>query len=128
MFPNEHNVYLHDTPATQLFRQSRRDFSHGCIRVEKPKELAEWVLRDLPQWTPERIDESMHGAKTFQVDLPKPIPVLIVYATAIAADHEVRFFDDIYGFDAQLDQLIAKGYPCCRWNPTSDEHVLRQRE
>jgi len=129
IFPNAHDVYLHATPATQLFSQSRRDFSHGCIRVEKPELLAQWVLRDLPQWTPERIEQAMHGEKPLQVDLPRPIPVLIVYATAVALENgEVRFFDDVYGFDAELDALAAKGYPCCRWNPTSDERGPRPRE
>jgi len=129
IFPNEYNVYLHATPATQLFWQSRRDFSHGCIRVEKPELLAEWVLRDLPEWTPAEIVQAMHGEHPLQVDLPRPIPVLIVYATAVALETgEVRFFDDIYGFDAQLDALAAKGYPCCRWNPTSGERGPRPRE
>ncbi len=129
IFPNEHNVYLHATPATQLFSQSRRDFSHGCIRVEKPELLAEWVLRDLPEWTPARIEQAMQGEHPLQVDLPQPIPVLIVYATAVALENgEVRFFDDIYGFDAQLDALAAKGYPCRRWNPTSGERGPRPHE
>jgi len=128
MFPNEYNVYLHGTPATRLFSQSRRDFSHGCIRVEKPDELAQWVLRDKPEWTPERIDAAMHAQKPLQVDLPNPIPVLIVYATAVVLENEVRFFDDVYGLDAELDALLAKGYPCCRWNPTSGERGPRPRE
>ena len=120
LFPNEYNVYLHDTPATVLFSKARRDFSHGCIRVEKPALLAQWILRDSPEWTPERIDQAMHGAKPLRVDLAKPVPVLIVYATAVVLENgEVHFFDDLYGFDAQLDELEAKGYPCCRWNPTS---------
>lgn len=129
IFPNAHDVYLHATPATQLFSQSRRDFSHGCIRVEKPELLAQWVLRDQPEWTPARIEQAMYGEKPLQVDLRRPIPVLIVYATAVALDHsEVRFFDDLYGFDAQLDQLEGAGYPCCRWNPTSAERGPRPRE
>ena len=129
IFPNEHNVYLHDTPATQLFSQSRRDFSHGCIRVEKPEQLAEWVLRDNPRWTPARIEEAMHGEKPLQVDLAEPIPVLIVYATAVVLENgDVRFFDDVYGFDAELDKLASKGYPCCRWNPTSGEPGPHPRE
>ncbi len=129
MFPNEHNVYLHDTPATELFKKSRRDFSHGCIRVENPKQLAAWVLRDKPEWDAARIDAAMHGEKPLQVDLPKPIPVLIVYATAVALENgEVEFFDDIYGFDAQLEKLSALGYPCCRWTPTSDGRGPRPRE
>lgn len=121
LFPNEHDVYLHDTPATELFARSRRDFSHGCIRVERPEQLASWVLRDKPEWTPERIHDAMHGNETIQVTLDTPIPVLIVYATAVVLDHgEVRFFDDIYGQDAQIDQLFSKGYPCPAWKPTSD--------
>ena len=129
IFPNEHNVYLHATPAIQLFSQSRRDFSHGCIRVEKPELLAEWVLRDKAEWTPERIEQAMHGEKPLQVDLARPIPVLIVYSTAVVLESgEVRFFGDVYGFDAELDKLAAKGYPCCRWSPTSDERDPRPRE
>jgi L,D-transpeptidase YcbB len=128
IFPNEHNVYLHATPATQLFSQSRRDFSHGCIRVEKPELLAQWVLHNNPEWTPARIDRAMQGEKPLQVDLPRPIPVLIVYATAVVLETgEVRFFDDVYGYDAELDKIAAKGYPCRRWNPTSDAPDPRPR-
>ncbi len=128
MFPNQYNVYLHDTPATVLFSRSRRDFSHGCIRVEKPFLLAQWVLRESPEWTPDRIAEAMQASKTLKVDLQTPIPVLIVYATAIAQENgEVRFFEDIYGFDAQLDQLEAKGYPRSRWRPTTGVRARRPR-
>jgi len=110
MLPNQHDVYLHATPATELFSKSRRDFSHGCIRAEKPQQLAEWVLRDQPQWTPERIAEAMKGTKTLQVNLDRPIPVLIVYATAVVLEGgEVRFFGDIYGLDAQLSAALANG-------------------
>ena len=62
LFPNSYNVYMHDTPATELFAQSRRDFSHGCIRLERPADLAAWVLRDNPGWTPERIRAAMNEA------------------------------------------------------------------
>jgi L,D-transpeptidase YcbB len=109
LFPNDYDVYLHGTPATELFSKSRRDFSHGCIRVEKPEELAEWALRGEPNWTPEHIHDAMYGPATLQVILREPIPVLIVYATAVALDGgEVRFFDDIYGEDARLEALLAK--------------------
>jgi len=108
-FPNEYDVYLHGTPATELFSKSRRDFSHGCIRAEKPQALAEWVLRNQPGWTPERIADAMQGTKTVSVKLTQPIPVLIVYATAVALDKgEVRFFEDIYGQDAKLEALLGK--------------------
>ena len=112
LFPNRYNVYMHDTPSTEFFAKSRRDFSHGCIRLEKPAELAAWVLRDNPGWTPERIRTAMNGDKTQQVNLAHPIPVLIVYATVIVLeDGVVRFYDDIYGHDASLEKVLAKGYP-----------------
>jgi murein L,D-transpeptidase YcbB/YkuD len=112
IFPNEHNVYLHDTPSVALFSRSRRDFSHGCIRVERPDLLAAWVLRDKPEWTAERIAEAMHAEKMLRVPLGREIPVLIVYATAVALENdEVRFFDDIYKQDVGLDRLLADGFP-----------------
>ena len=112
LFPNEYSVYLHGTPATDLFSRTRRDFSHGCIRVEKPEQLAAWVLREKPEWTAGRIHDAMSGDKTIQVTLSRPIPVLVLYATAVAlANGEVRFLDDIYQQDAELERLLAKGYP-----------------
>jgi L,D-transpeptidase YcbB len=110
LFPNKYNVYLHGTPAVELFSKSRRDFSHGCIRVEKPEELAVWVLRNKPEWTCERIREAMRSAWPLRVDLDTPIPVLVVYGTAIAAPNgDMRFLDDIYGYDASLAQALAAG-------------------
>ncbi len=95
---------------TQLFSRSRRDFSHGCIRVEDPVELAAWVLRDKPEWDREHILEAMNGDETFRVNLSKPIPVLILYGTAIVTESgEVHFFDDIYGLDSELQQRLAQG-------------------
>ena len=112
VFPNSYNVYMHDTPSTEFFARSRRDFSHGCIRLEKPAELAAWVLRDNPGWTPERIRAAMNGNTTQQVNLAHPIPVLILYGTVIVLnDGVVHFYDDIYGHDASLDKVLAKGYP-----------------
>ena len=112
LFPNSYNVYMHDTPATEFFARSRRDFSHGCIRLERPADLAAWVLRDNPGWTPERIRQAMNGTSTQQVNLAHPIPVLILYATVIVLeDGVVHFYDDIYGHDAELDKTLAKGYP-----------------
>ena len=113
MFPNEYNVYLHSTPAPQLFSQFRRDFSHGCIRVEKPDELATWALRGNADWTLERVRATMQGSKdNVQVNLTKPIPVLIIYGTAVVEeDGTPRFFDDLYGHDAALEKLLGQGYP-----------------
>ncbi len=108
MFPNSYNVYLHSTPAPELFEKPRRDFSHGCIRVQNPVGLAEWVLRGLPEWSADRIVRTMNGDQTVQVNLPRPIPVLIIYLTAeVEPDGEVRFFNDIYGHDAELRQALA---------------------
>jgi hypothetical protein len=104
---------MHDTPATEFFAQSRRDFSHGCIRLEKPADMAAWVLRDKPGWTPEKIHAAMtSGPDAQQVNLAHPIPVLIVYATVVVLeDGLVHFYDDIYGHDAALQKVLAKGYP-----------------
>jgi len=112
LFPNSYNVYMHDTPSTEFFAKSRRDFSHGCIRLEKPADLAAWVLRDNPGWNPDRIRAAMNGNEPQQVNLAHPIPVLIVYATVIVLeDGLVHFYDDIYGHDADLEKVLAKGYP-----------------
>jgi len=113
IFPNSHNVYLHSTPARELFSQSRRDFSHGCVRVEKPAELTAWALRNNEGWDLERVTQAMNGGKdNQQVNLAKPIPVLILYGTAIVNEaSDVLFFDDIYGLDADLEGVLAKGYP-----------------
>ncbi|HET9794469.1 MAG TPA: L,D-transpeptidase family protein [Thermoanaerobaculia bacterium] len=113
MFPNEYDVYLHDTPARELFSRSRRDFSHGCIRVEKAAELAAWVLRENPGWTLERVRQAMQSGKDdVTVRLAKPVPVFIVYATAAADESgDVRFYDDVYGHDAELAAALAQGYP-----------------
>jgi murein L,D-transpeptidase YcbB/YkuD len=113
IFPNEHNVYLHSTPAPQLFSQSRRDFSHGCIRIERPADLAAWLLQDQPQWTPDRVRAAMDsGPDNQQVNLTHPVPVLILYLTAeVEENGEVYFFDDIYGHDRSLNAVLAKGPP-----------------
>jgi murein L,D-transpeptidase YcbB/YkuD len=113
MFPNESNVYLHDTPSRNLFARSRRDFSHGCIRVEKPAELAAWVLRSNPGWTLEKVQQAMQGEQNnLTVVLARPVPVFILYTTAsVCEDGETHFSDDIYGFDKTLWTALARGYP-----------------
>jgi murein L,D-transpeptidase YcbB/YkuD len=113
MFPNEHHVYLHSTPATELFSRSRRDFSAGCIRVEKPAELTSWVLRFNPDWNLDRVRQAMQSGKdNVSVNLIRQVPVFIVYGTAIAYENgEVHFYDDIYGQDTKLAQALAKGRP-----------------
>ncbi|HEV8018272.1 MAG TPA: L,D-transpeptidase family protein [Steroidobacteraceae bacterium] len=110
MFPNEHHVYLHSTPATELFSRSRRDFSAGCIRVEKPDELTAWVLRNNSGWTLDRVRQAMQsGPDDVTVRLAQRIPVFIVYGTALAyPDGEVHFYPDIYGHDSKLAEALSK--------------------
>jgi len=112
IFPNHYNVYMHSTPVPELFLKSRRDFSHGCIRVEDPLALAAWVLRNNAGWNLDRILAAMNGDQTLQVNLAKPIPVLILYTTAaVDPEGEVHFYRDIYGLDAALARALARGYP-----------------
>ncbi|HET7698598.1 MAG TPA: L,D-transpeptidase family protein [Vicinamibacterales bacterium] len=109
MFPNQFNVYLHDTPADSLFARATRSFSHGCVRVEQPQKLAEYVLGDQPDWTPERIAEAMHAGTERSVKLRRPLPVYLGYWTArVSADGILQFRDDIYGIDARQTTLLAK--------------------
>jgi len=109
LFPNPYDVYLHSTPSRSLFARRRRDFSHGCMRVENPQGLAEFVLDGDPAWTPAKIRAAMlTGEDGRWVRTPGAIPVLVLYATAgIEPDGTVLFFDDIYGRDAALDESLA---------------------
>ncbi len=112
LMPNDYQVYLHDTPSRSLFERSRRDGSHGCIRLGDPFALARFVLRDQPEWTDERIRAAMKADIQTRVDLLTPIPVFIVYGTAIARENgDVYFYSDIYGHDRLLNKLLKKGYP-----------------
>lgn len=107
--PNVYDVYLHGTPAQSLFDRPRRDFSHGCIRVEDPAALAVWVLKSNPDWTRKKIEAAMHGAETLSVAVTHPIPILIVYGTGFAAENgTVYFLPDIYGEDAALFSALRK--------------------
>jgi murein L,D-transpeptidase YcbB/YkuD len=108
VFPNRFDVHMHDTPSRALFARARRDFSHGCIRVSDPVGLALYLLRDRPEWTRESLEAAMDGARTFTIDMPTPVPVLVFYNSAIARpDGTLQFFDDIYGYDAQLARVLA---------------------
>jgi murein L,D-transpeptidase YcbB/YkuD len=98
MFPNDYNIYLHDTPNRELFKKDVRAFSHGCIRVEKPADLAQWVLG----WSAGRVDAAMHGANNHQVDLPQKVPVYIVYFTTFVDDGQLYFGNDLYDRDSKL--------------------------
>jgi L,D-transpeptidase YcbB len=108
MFPNQYNVYLHDTPANSLFARASRSFSHGCVRIAEPQKLAEYVLSDQPAWTPERIRDAMHAGEETSVRLRAPLPVYLGYWTArMSADGLLQFRDDVYGIDGRQAALMA---------------------
>jgi murein L,D-transpeptidase YcbB/YkuD len=109
VFPNQEDVYMHGTPALALFAKSRRDFSHGCVRVADPVALAEWVLHDRPEWTRDRIVAATIGSETVHVTLPRPIQVILFYTTAavMPEDGTIRFAEDIYRHDARLERALA---------------------
>ena len=112
VFPNSHNVYLHGTPAPELFARTRRDFSHGCIRIADPAALAELVLRDQPEWNRAAIDSAMRGDRTIHVPLAQPVAVFILYATTVAQpDGSVAFYPDLYRHDAALARALARPRP-----------------
>jgi len=103
LFPNSYSIYLHDTPSKSFFGREQRAFSNGCIRVSKPRELAEFLLRNDPDWTPERIGSSMRGGRETFVRLKQKRPVVITYFTAwVDGEGRLNFRDDVYGHDARL--------------------------
>ena len=114
MFPNRFNVYLHDTPSKELFAKARRDHSSGCIRVEKPVELAEYHLKNHPEWTPEKIRATLSGSDfTVQtVELSKLVNIHILYWTVwVGKDDRIYFALDIYDRDKALDAAMQKPSP-----------------
>jgi murein L,D-transpeptidase YcbB/YkuD len=114
-FPNTAAVYLHDTPSRTLFGRPRRDFSHGCVRVEDPEALAEWVLDDRETWPRDRILAAMdaESGPPQRVRLRAPIPVVLLYLTAVVTSPSdaVRFADDVYRHDARLERALAARRP-----------------
>ena len=107
MFPNQFDVYLHDTPADSLFARLARGYSHGCVRVEKPFELAQWVLRGDAKWTPETIRAAMDSGDERHVALAENVPVYIQYQTAwVDGQGAVQFREDIYGHDAAQRRVL----------------------
>lgn len=108
MFPNQFNVYLHDTPADSLFARATRSFSHGCVRLEDPVALAAYVLRDQPEWNRERITEAMHAGEEKAVKLKSPLPVYLGYWTArVRPDNTVQFRGDVYNVDRRQAAKLA---------------------
>ncbi|RPJ70505.1 MAG: peptidoglycan-binding protein [Desulfobacteraceae bacterium] len=112
MFPNNFNVYLHDTPSRRLFERSMRGFSSGCIRIEKPLELAAFVLRDSPAWTTDAVMAAVDSGEMRTVTLPRKIPVHLIYMTAaVGAEGQVEFRPDIYQRDPVLDRALRAKPP-----------------
>ncbi len=111
VFPNADNIYLHHTPAVALFGRERRDYSHGCIRVEKPVELAEFVLQDMAGWDRARIEAEMTQGSSHTLRLADPVPVLIHYGTTLVKGDQIYFFNDLYGHDRLLDAALRQHRP-----------------
>jgi murein L,D-transpeptidase YcbB/YkuD len=112
MFPNRFNVYLHDTPRKNLFERKERSFSHGCIRVEKPIELAEYVLRMNQGWDKKRLYSEINKGKTKQIELKQQIPVYILYFTTwVDESGDISFYKDIYGRDSILENALKRVSP-----------------
>ncbi len=112
MFPNNYHVYMHDTPAHSLFKRNNRSFSHGCIRVSRPRDLALHILQhDDLGWSKERIDTLINAGKRTVITLKKPFPVHILYRTVLVdpRDNTVHFYDDVYGRDTLLSQALFTG-------------------
>ena len=107
--PNPMDIYLHSTSSTELFDRSRRDLSHGCIRVERPIELAQFVLADPQAWNAAAIEAAIRVGKTRTVPLRTPVPVVLFYATAVTErDGRILFAEDIYGRDGPLLEALAR--------------------
>lgn len=106
VLPNSNAIYLHHTASPQLFKRDRRDFSHGCIRIEAPVDLARFVLADEPEWTRERIVKAMGRGKSSTASLREPLPVVIAYNTTVLKEGKLYFFRDIYGLDKALDNAL----------------------
>jgi len=109
LLPNPYDIYLHDTPSRSLFSRNRRDFSHGCVRLGDPMAMARYVLGSQPVWTDSKITEAMNAGVEQYVRVTRPIPVLIVYQTAVAEpDGSLRFYNDVYGHDKALATALDK--------------------
>ncbi len=107
MFPNKYDVYLHDTPSKKLFESMTRSFSSGCIRIQRPAELAEYLLKDKENWGGERIEKEMQRNSELFVNLSEFIPIRIVYLTSwVADDGKLQFRRDLYGYDKKYKKLL----------------------
>ena len=109
LFPNSHNIYLHDSPAKSLFNEDKRAFSHGCIRLAEPKKLASYLLRNDTAWNEEKITKAMNAGIEKTVVLKKPMPVFIAYFTSwVDRSGQLNFRNDIYNRDSRLAAMIVE--------------------
>ena len=107
IFPNSYNIYFHDTPSKSLFENEKRAFSHGCIRISNPTKMAEYLLRNQPEWTVKKIYNAMNALKEVWVPLKEQVPVLITYFTAwVDIEGKLNFRDDVYGNDEKMSKLL----------------------
>ena len=107
IFPNNFSIYLHDTPSRSIFNESKRAFSHGCIRVENPMKLAQYILRNNQKWNSDNLQSSIESKKTISIQIKPSLPVYIVYFTAwIGNSGEINFRNDLYNMDSQLEKEI----------------------
>jgi murein L,D-transpeptidase YcbB/YkuD len=107
LFPNSFNIYFHDTPAKSLFENDKRAYSHGCIRLAEPEKMANYLLKDNSEWTPDRISEAMNSGTEKYVKLKQPVPVVITYYTSWVDDNgRLNFRDDIYTHDQKLSEKM----------------------
>jgi murein L,D-transpeptidase YcbB/YkuD len=127
MLPNQFNVYLHDTPNKRLFKKTDRNLSHGCIRIEKPIDLAEYVLHSDPGWTRKKIRAVLNKGITQSIQLPEPIPVYLVYFTVwVNEDGTILFRDDIYGRDNALEEALRdKDFLSLAYPIPIDKHITK---
>ena len=107
LFPNSYNIYFHDTPAKSLFEKNKRAYSHGCIRLNEPKKMAEYLLQNDPSWDEQKIDEAMNAEKEKYVKLKEPVSVFITYYTAwVDENGKLNFRDDIYKHDEEIERKM----------------------
>jgi murein L,D-transpeptidase YcbB/YkuD len=119
IFPNSFNMYFHDTPSKSLFGQDKRAFSHGCIRLAEPQKMAEWLLRNDPNWPTSKIVDAMNATTEKPVRLKDPVPVFIIYYTAWVDDQgELNFRDDVYKHDSELMKKMFTGVTSTSVNRT----------
>jgi murein L,D-transpeptidase YcbB/YkuD len=113
LFPNEYDVYMHSTPELNLFNLTRRDRSHGCVRLEHADQMATWVLSDQGDWDADKVSDAMNtGDDNKTINLKNTLPVVLTYMTAnVDEDGSVHFFNDIYGYDKELEAALTKGIP-----------------